>query len=483
MIDPPRVALWLHERSLSCDEREEVVGDVIEEFNYRAAVNASAARRWIWAEACRSAPYNLGRRLRHRRGATDASPRNGARMLNGFVTDLRFAARLLKSQPLVSIVALVSLAAGLGLNILLLALADAALVRPLPLQDPGRLVLLLLQRESGFMHNFSYPDYEELRRRATVVDSLVAYSPVESSMAGSDGATPVEGEVVSGNFFVALGVPLRTGRALSDDDDAASAPPAVVVSEALWRDRFDGAALSGQTVVLNGQPFTVVGVTAARFSGMQVGRNADFWVPLAHSPGLAGGDLLGRPTTSWLTVIGRLRADATAESARQELDAILRRIRESSGRPVEPVVLQRGARGDSLLSGQLASPMALLLVAGALVLLVACLNVANLQLSRTEARRRELAVRSALGARRSQLVRLALIDGGLMAGAAGLAAVWLAVLLKDQAASLIALYGRPVGSVDSIRRPRHRGGGAAFVRSGARHRSAVEPANSSTAIR
>jgi predicted permease len=188
----------------------------------------------------------------------------------------------------------------------------------------------------------------------------------------------------------------------------------------------------------------VVGVAAARFSGMQVGRNADFWVALAHSPGLAGGDLLGRPTTSWLTVVARLRDDATAESARQELDAILRRIRESSGRPVEPVVLQPGARGDSLLSGELASPMALLLAAGALVLLVACLNVANLQLSRTEARRRELAVRSALGARRAQLVRLALIDGGLMAGAAGLAAVWLAVLLKDQAASLIALYGRPV---------------------------------------
>jgi putative ABC transport system permease protein len=444
MIAPPRVALWLHERSLSCDEREAVIGDVIEEFNRGAAVNVASARRWIWAEACRSAPHNLGRRLRDQRGATDTVPQNGARMLNGFVTDLRFATRLLKRQPFVSFVALVSLAAGLGLNILLLALADAALVRPLPLHDPGRLVLLLLQRESGFMHNFSYPDYEELRRRATVVDSLVAYSPVESSMAGSDGATSVEGEVVSGNFFVALGVPLRTGRALSDADDAAGAPPAVVVSEALWRDRFGGAALSGQTVVLNGQPFTVVGVAGARFSGMQVGRNADFWVALAHSPGLAGGDLLGRPTTSWLTVVARLRDEATAESARQELDAILRRIRESSGRPVEPVVLQPGARGDSLLSGELASPMALLLAAGALVLLVACLNVVNLQLSRTEARRRELAVRSALGARRAQLVRLALIDGGLMAGAAGLAAVWLAVLLKDQAASLIALYGRPV---------------------------------------
>ena len=119
-------------------------------------------------------------------------------------------------------------------------------------------------------------------------------------------------------------------------------------------------------------------------------------------------------------------------------------MRESSGRPVEPLVLQPGARGDSLLSGQLASPMALLLAAGALVLLVACLNVANLQLARTEARRRELAVRSALGARRAQLVRLLLIDGCLMAAVAGAAGLYVAALLKDQAASLIAFYGQPI---------------------------------------
>ena len=134
---------------------------------------------------------------------------------------------------------------------------------------------------------------------------------------------------------------------------------------------------------------------------------------------------------SWLTLVGRLRDGTTAESARQELDAILRHVRESSGRPVEPVVLRPGARGDSMLSEQLASPMMLLLAAGGLVLLVACLNVANLQLVRTEARRRELAVRSALGARRAQLVRLVLIDGSLMAAAGGAAGVWLAVLLRS----------------------------------------------------
>ncbi len=444
MMRVPRVALWLHEHSLAPDEREAVIGDLVEEFAVRAAHDPRAARSWLWTQTCRSLAPNLRRRLRHPRPAIVADTPHGARMLNGLATDLRFAIRLLKRQPLMSLVALVSLTAGLGLNILLLTLADAALMRPLPLRDPGRLVVLLLQRESGLMHNFSYPDYRDLRDKTREVDGLVAYSAVEATMAGSQGATSLEGEVVSGNFFAALGVPLRAGRALGDADDTAAAPPAAVLSEPLWRDRFGAAAVSGQTIILNGQPYTVVGVAAARFSGMQVGRRAAFWVPLSHSPLLVGEDFLGRPGTSWLTLVGRLRDGANAEPTRQELDAILRRVRESSGRPVEPVVLRPGARGDSMLSEQLASPMMLLLAAGALVLLVACLNVANLQLVRTEARRRELAVRSALGARRAQLVRLVLIDGGLMAAAGGAAGVWMAVLFKDQAASLIALYGQPV---------------------------------------
>jgi len=177
---------------------------------------------------------------------------------------------------------------------------------------------------------------------------------------------------------------------------------------------------------------------------MQVGRRAAFWVPLAHSRMLAGGDYLGRRTVSWLTVVGRLRDGITAEPARQELDAILRRVRESTGREIEAVVFRPGARGDSMLSEQLGGPMLLLMAAGALVLLVACLNVANLQLARTEARRLELAVRSALGARRIQLVRLILLDGLLLASAAGAAALVMAVAVKDRAASLIALFGQPV---------------------------------------
>jgi predicted permease len=440
--DPPRAALWLHQRTLAAEEREPIIGDLLEEFSARAERDPRAARRWVWVQTCRSIVPNLRRRVSTHRPA--AVPADGAPIMPGLGTDFRFSLRLMRRQPLPTLVALVSLGAGIGLNVLLLALADAALFRPLPLRDPTRLGLLLLQRESSVMHNFSYPDYAALRDNARTLDSLVAYSPVEATVGGRNGATSFEGEVVSGNFFAALGVPMRAGRGLGEVDDRPSAEPAAVISEALWRERFGAPPLDDVTIVLNGQPYSVVGVAASRFDGMQVGRGASFWVPLAQARAVVGDDLLARPTVSWLTVIARLHSAASAAPAQQELDSILRRVRERSGRPVEPVLVRSGARGDSMLSEALASPMELLMWAGLLVLLVACFNAANLQLARSEARRHELKVRAALGAGRFQLLRLMMIDALLTAFAAGALGIWLAVLLKDRAASLVALYGQPV---------------------------------------
>ncbi len=127
-------------------------------------------------------------------------------MLAGLATDVRFAVRLLWRQPLTTLVAFVSLTAGLGLNVLLLTLADATLVRSLAVRDPGGLVLLLLQRDSGLMHNLSYPDYTDLRAQSRTVDGLIAYSPVQATLAGTSESVPLEGEVVSGNFFGVLGI-------------------------------------------------------------------------------------------------------------------------------------------------------------------------------------------------------------------------------------------------------------------------------------
>jgi predicted permease len=196
--------------------------------------------------------------------------------------------------------------------------------------------------------------------------------------------------------------------------------------------------------MLNAQPFTVVGVADADFAGMQIGRRAQFWIPIAHTKLLNGEDFLERPQVSWLNLMGRLRADVGVEAARAELDAILLRARQAARTQMEPVVLLPGARGDSMLSESLASPMLLLAMAGAFVLIVACFNAANLQLARTDGRRFELAVRAALGARRARLVRLVLIDGLMMASIAGAVGIWLALVAKDRAVSLIAFYGQPV---------------------------------------
>jgi putative ABC transport system permease protein len=440
MIWLTRLALWLHERSLPPEERDAIIGDLVEELT-RQGEDDRRAIGWIWAQTCRSLIPNLQRRLS--RPATLCEAEGGG-MLTGIGTDLRFALRLMSRQPLMTLVGFISLTAGLGLNMLLFTVADAALLRPLPLTDPGHLVVLLLQRDSGFNHNFSYPEYRDLRDGTRTLDGLVAYGSVEATLAGSTGATTIEGEVVSGNFFSTLGVAMRTGRALGAMDDDRSAPPAVVIAEQLWRDRLGSAAINGQLVTLNGQTYTVVGVASSRFTGMQIGRAARFWVSLAHASALTGGDFLDRPTTSWLTVMGRVRRDESVGTARQELDGLLRRLRQSAGRPIEPLVLQPGGRGDSLLSETLTSPLLVLSMAGVFVLLVACFNVANLQLVRTDARRVELAVRAALGARRRELVRLVLIDALLIATAAGAAGVWLAALVKDRAVSLIAFYGQPV---------------------------------------
>ena len=212
----------------------------------------------------------------------------------------------------------------------------------------------------------------------------------------------------------------------------------------MWRDRFAASPLSGQTVTLNGDPYTIVGVAAGTFRGMQLGRSAAFWVPLAKSAAIVGGDFVGRSSVSWLTLIGRLRAGQPTEPARSELDTIVKGIQRAQGRPPESMILAPGARGDSGLAEQLGSPLLLLMTAGALVLIVSCVNVANLQLGQIESRRLELAVRAALGARRQQLWRLLILDGGLLTLVAAVAAVGLAAVAKERAVALIALYGQPV---------------------------------------
>jgi predicted permease len=442
MTRPPRIALWLMARSLAADERAPVIGDLLEEFEARAGGDAAGARRWLRSQVLRSFGPNLSRRLRNE--PVIVPEQRGAPPMNGFVTDLRFALRLARRSPLAYLAGFLSLAISLGLNLLLITIANAVLVRPLPVRAPSELRVMTLKRPNNLAHNFSYPDYEAVRDGVKLASAVVAYRGVQSSTREGEMTARIDGEMVSGNFFASLGVRIREGRGLGPADDRAGSAPAVVVSDRLWRTRFGPADLSGHVIALNGAAFTIVGIASAEFTGMNLGEYADFWVPLAQGGTFGRAEAMTRANSSWLTLLARIPAGVGEEPARQEIDAIVRSAFEARGRQHEPIVLLPGARGDSMLPTRLEARLLVLLAAGGFVLLVGCLNVANLQIARVEARRLELAVRAALGARRGQLLRLVLVDALLLAAAAGVAAVGLAWVAKDRVTSLMMHFGEPV---------------------------------------
>ena len=437
----PRLPLRLLAWSLRPDEREYLIGDLIEEYELRAAHDRGAAGRWLWRQTLTSMAPNIRRRVGRRE--SPASTTRGVPM-RGILTDLRFSLRLLRQQPLLAIVALFSLVIGLGLNVVLFTVANAVLYRPLPVRDPHALALLGMQRPSNVAQNFPYVAYDTFARQPDVFDALVAYASRNAALRVGGDTIPGHGELVSGTFFPGLGVPMATGRGLTPDDDRAAAPPAAVVSARLWRERFGGVPLSEQTLTINGRAFSVVGVTRDSFRGMFAGARADFWIPLAHSSVVTGADLLPRRTTSWLWLIGRLRPGVSMEGARAALDPTLAAMFAAVGADPQPLVVSSGMRGSDALTPRLERPLRLLMLAAGFVLLVACVNVANLQLARGAARRRELAVRAALGAGRARLVRLLLIDVVLLVVPASALALALAWAGRGPALGLITRFGQPV---------------------------------------
>ena len=435
---PPRLPLWIVERRTRACDRDEVAGDLIEEHQLRAATDPRGARRWLWRQALSSLTPTFARRAAGR----DAFPRRS--IMRGFIQDIRFSARLLRQQPMLSSVAVLSLVIGLGLNLVLFTVANAVLYRPLPVPDPGSLVLFGLQRPTNVAHNFSYFAYETLRRETHAVAPLVAYSSRRGAISFGNETMSKDGELVSGTFFTGLGVPMAQGRGLTPDDDRAGAPPATVLSSHLWRERFGDTALAGQALAINGTAFAIVGIADARFHGMFPGTRADFWVPLANSSALTGRDLLSAKTTSWLYLMGRLSPGVSMQTARDQMDPTMAAMLASLGMTPQPLVARAGARGTDMLSARLESPLRLLMFAAGLVLLVAGVNVANLQLARNAARRRELAVRAALGAGRSRIVRLLVVDGFMLAVPAAAAALVAALAFRGAALGLITRFGEPV---------------------------------------
>jgi predicted permease len=437
----PRLPLALLGCTLPACDRDPVIGDVVEEFQARALDDPGGARRWLWRQAIASLLPNLRRSVAV---SPSLSPERRGACMRGALTDLRFSLRLLGQQPLLAFVALASLVVGLGLNVLLFMVANAVLYRPLPVRDPASLVLLARQRPTNVSQNFPYRAYEALAQRRDALAVTTAYAGRAAGLRFGDETVSVDGELVSGTFFDGLGVPMREGRGLSPTDDTTGAPPAAVVSASLWRQRYGDAPLSGQTLIVNGTTFTIVGVADERFNGMFAGTAAHFWLPLAHGAVITERDLRTFPNTSWLFVLGRLAPGVSRETARDALDPVLAAMLQAAGADPEPLIANPGGRGSDALSPRLERPLRLLMLAAGFVLLVACVNVANLQLARNAARRRELAVRSALGAGRAQLTRLLLMDAAVITVPAGLLALGVAWFGRQPALGLITRFGRPV---------------------------------------
>ena len=358
--------------------------------------------------------------------------------------DARAAVRGLAKSPAFALITIATLALGIGANTALFSIFNSLILRPLPVRDPGSLVLLA----EG---SWTYPIWQEIRRLdGPMFDGTIAWSQEDFDLARGGKTDPVSGAYVSGRFFDVLGVSASRGRMLTPaDDTAGSGHGAVaVISYRFWQRHFAGATdVVGRSLTLHRVSFTVVGVMPPGFHGVSVGDAVDVMVPFAAEPLVQGREsfLTGR-STWWVEVMVRLKPGQTIEQATAALRGVQPQIREATlpdwskemlARYLDdPFTLVPAATGTSELRSRFETPLSALVVAVGLVLLVACANIASLLVARALARRRELSVRLALGGSRWRLARL-LFAEALVVSVTGAAlgllfARWSSVLLVQQ---------------------------------------------------
>jgi len=388
-------------------------------------------------------------------------------------SDLRFAARIMRRTPGFTVIVVATLALAIGTNTALFTIINAALLKPLPVKDPADLVLMVWDSENerfplavgydgsagsdfsttGHQQGTSFPyiTYERLSQQKDAFSDVFAFAAIEQLNLEADGGAEVaSGQYVTGNFYDALGVRAWRGRMLVPSDDVEGAPPAAVITWKYWQRRFNGeSGTLGKTVTINDVKFTIVGISPPGFDGaLEIGRPIDVTVPISTDTLIEPANHnTGHYAVWWLHTMARLQPHVTRAQAQTRMDSVFQQsaidglsaaiaAHQTVDRKVEVkdyphLLLSAGAQGDEYSRRRYRQPLALLMGVVGLVLLIACVNVANLLLARSSARQREFAMRVALGAKRGRLIRQLLTECLLLSTVAGVLGLLLAIWGKD----------------------------------------------------
>jgi putative ABC transport system permease protein len=435
MPQPPGLAVRLLARRVPAAWREFVIGDLEEEFHARAATSLPGARRWFWRQTLRclirppqsAQPYPY----------STFSP--GDPWMRTLLSDIRYGLRVLRRSPSFALAVIVLFALGIGANTAIFTIVNTVLLRPLPFSDSDRLVRVFhVPPQSTFpgMKTFSVSpaNFYDWQRSARSFEAMALYRFREFALTGDDGAESIVGGAVGRGFFDIVGTRPELGRTFVPDEDSPARGRVVILSDAFWKSRFGAARdVVGRTLTLDGQPYDIVGVMPARFSNRAWAATArDIWVPLAYTD-----QQKAVRDNHNDQVIARLRPGVSIAQADADMDAISKRLeaeypQENAGWGATVISLRELIVGDIRLS------LVMLLSAVALVLLIACANVGNLLFARALARRKEIAIRSALGAARSRVFRQLLVETLLLASAGGALGLLLAHEALSAGATLLA---------------------------------------------